>query len=32
MINECDPFNSEGIVCASPDQIINKTTILNFKI
>jgi hypothetical protein len=25
MIKECDPSNSEGIVCASPDQIINKT-------
>ena len=25
MIKECDPLNSEGIVCASPDQINNKT-------
>jgi len=25
MIKECDPMNSEGITCASPDQIKNKT-------
>ena len=25
MIKECDPINSEGITCASIDQIKNKT-------
>ena len=28
MIKECDPLNSEGIVCASTDQINNKTKYL----
>ena len=28
MIKECDPLNSEGIVCASSDQINYKTKYL----
>ena len=27
MIKECDPINSEGITCASIDQIKNKTNL-----